>query len=181
MWCLWKPPRSCSAPARQLLWFLSLSGFVPRRECLHIPLTQPCFFFICSANQTYGLCLRGSDSKPGLHQYPTPPVCFLEALSLCGAFSLSCKPTASSRRCPAVGPPWARGDGASATWWWCSALGTSPSGCQGPVPRGSACLGGSKGCGCQEDGRSWEESPVLPRNPNGAGALCVLAAPAQSL
>lgn len=32
--------------------------------------------------------------------------------------------------------------------------------------------------GCQEDGRSWEESPVLPRNPDGAGAL---AAPARSL
>lgn len=81
-----------------------------------------------------------------------------------------------------MGPPWARGDGASATCWWCSAPGTSPLGCRGPVPRGLCAWGEAKALsavgGCQEDGRSWEESPVLPRNPDGAGAL---AAPARSL
>lgn len=36
----------------QLLWFLSLSGLVPRGECLHTPLTLPCFFCFLSALQT---------------------------------------------------------------------------------------------------------------------------------
>lgn len=82
-------PSTAAAVVSEPLWACSYRRMFAR------PF-NPALFFICSANQIYRLCLRDSDSKPGLHRYLTPPVCFLEALSLCGAISLSCKPRAKA-------------------------------------------------------------------------------------